>query len=133
MGVAKRCANKHTWGDRHRLPLEAQQQEGAVDGEAGDELLRGLRVRRGAHYNFSASECTEGFCLVDLRTVDVFVRTEIARELFLRGAGRECDNAESHRLRDLNSEVTQAAVPVFRNRRGRCRSGRAHPMPCTAT
>ena len=96
--------------DPHRLRFHGQYEQRAVDREPVDESLGRAGVRGGGHDDLHAAECLEGLGLVDLGAVDELVRAEAACHGLFGRVARERDHPETHRRRELQGEVSEAAV-----------------------
>lgn len=129
-----------TRGHRNRRAFQRDQKERAADGKPGEDLLDRRRVLDGLEHELRAPERIERRARVDRRPVDVLVRTERVSHLLLRRPGRERNDAVTHRARDLECEMAEAADrPQNENRvyGSECLLegvwGYPYPMPCTAT
>ncbi len=90
--------------------LQGEQEKGAVNPEAREQLLDAFRVGRGAHDDLRATESLQCLGLVDLRAVDVLVRAELTGECFLRRSRGESNDAVTHGPGELDTEMTETAA-----------------------
>lgn len=79
------------------------------DGETIDERLHDLSVRCSCENDLRTSQLLQFGSLIDDRSIEVVVRSQLRREVLLAGSRGESDGPVAHAARELDREVTQSS------------------------